>query len=106
MRYRVVIPSPSAKRLAANAKIVVTKHTGWEFDELVSSFPDYEYHDLEPGTSSFEFEVPDKYAWSYSNSIINGWWFKVELEYSNSTGSRKENYRLVPEKNKGLNGKY
>lgn len=99
MRYRVMIPKPSAKRMAGNGKLYVWYHHGWTGDALVT-YDGFERdeHLLDEGTYQFEFEVPDQYEWVGSTNIIDGWSFSVEVEYSNTTGSRTESKKLVPEK--------
>ena len=98
MRYKVTIPPPSAKRMAGSGKVLVRYHHGWDGDALVTyEGIDQDVHLLESGAHEFEFDVPDKYEWIGSTAIIDGWSFSVKAEYSNSTGSRKESYTLVPE---------
>jgi hypothetical protein len=97
MKYRVSIPAPKAKRMTANAKLVVILHDGWEGDQLVQ----VELERKESPLTEFgdvEFEVPDRYEWTHSTSVVDGWSFDVQAEFQNSTGTRKEVIRLVPEK--------
>lgn len=99
-RYTVSIPPPSAKRMAAFGKLVISLHHGYEGDKLITYDinPSIVKRELPENAKTFEFEVPDQYEWIYSSSIIDGWYFDVACEYANSTGSRKETKQLVPEK--------
>lgn len=89
MKYKVVIPK-FTKRMTSG-RIVVNKGSGWEIDK----------DEIFPITNEivdFVIEVPDKYEWFRSTSIIDGFTFKVFVEFVNSTGSRKETKELVPER--------
>ncbi len=97
MKYRVLVPPPKAKRMAENAKLVVILHDGWEGDQLVQVEMERKENKLEK-FGLVEFDVPDRYEYVYSTSVSDGWSFDVQVEYQNSTGSRKEVIRLVPEK--------
>lgn len=97
MKYQVVVPPPKAKRMMENAKLVVILHDGWEGDQLVQVDLERKESKLEK-SGAVEFEVPDRYEYIYSSSVSDGWTFDVQVEYQNSTGSRKEIIRLVPEK--------
>jgi hypothetical protein len=89
-KYTVTIPPPSAKRMAAFGKIVIKLFGGFDGEETVKTYQ------LQEGTRTFEFEVPNEYQWIYSNSIIDGFCFDVSCEYANSTNTRTETKRLVP----------
>jgi len=101
-KYRVIIPRSSAKRLLANACLTVVYHEGFDVCEremLIqrgeNPFETYSLNDLnEP---FFDFEVPSKYEWIHSDKILYGWYFKVTVKYTNSTGSRTESFNLVPQ---------
>lgn len=101
-KYRVIIPRPSAKRLLANACLTVVYHEGFDVCEremLIqcgeNPFETYSLNDLnEP---FFDFEVPSKYEWIHSDKILDGWYFKATVKYTNSTGSRTESFNLVPQ---------
>ena len=98
-KYRVMVPKPSAKRLVANGKVIVTYRDGWEDGSYVQhGEPDMDIHELAVDAAGLEFEVADRYEWLYSNQVIDGWSFEVKAEYKNSTGSRVETFKLVPEK--------
>lgn len=90
-KYLVAIPKPSAKRMAAFGKIIVRLHDGFDGDKLIS-------YDYEKSATTFEFEVPDKYEWYRSTSVVDGWSFSVSCEYTNSTETRKETKELVPQR--------
>ena len=100
MKYKVLVPAPKAKRMAEHTRLVVILYDGWENDQLVQTEPDRRETKLEK-FGMVEFEVPDRYEWVNSGSVVNGWSFEVQVEYQNSTGSRKEVVRPVPEKVKG-----
>lgn len=93
-RYEVMVPPPSAKRMLGNGKLVVVLHDGWEGDQLVQVEPTENATSAQPGLATFE--IPDRYEWSRSTSIIDGWSFDVYVEWSNNTGSRKQRFDLVP----------
>lgn len=90
-KYSVLIPAPSAKRMSANCELIIRLNDGWEGETIKN-------HQLAEGTNYFEFDVPDRYEWAYSTSVVDGSIFFVSCEYSNSTGSRKETRNLVPQK--------
>jgi hypothetical protein len=92
-----MVPPPKAKRMAENAKLVVILHDGWEGDQLVQVEMERKENKLER-SGLVEFEIPDRYEYLYSSSVVDGWSFDVQVEYQNSTGSRREVIRLVPEK--------
>jgi hypothetical protein len=48
------------------------------------------------GLVEVEFDVPDSYEWLGATSSMDGCVFTVEVEYRNSTGSRKESKNLKP----------
>lgn len=89
-KYRVVVRPPSAKRMA-KCEVIVTRHHGWTGDET-------DIYHVEAGSTNFEFEVKDQYEWIHTSGKVDGDSFSVEVEYTNSTRSRKECYQLVPEK--------
>ena len=90
-KYSVVIPAPSAKRMAANRRIIVELSDGWNGSSS-------ETYQISADASSFEFEAPDDYDWKYNTSICDGSVFAVYCESSNASGSRKEKCGLVPQK--------
>jgi hypothetical protein len=91
------VPAPKAKRMADYAKLVVTLHDGWEGDTLVQTELEHKETKLE-NFGDVEFDVPDRYEWSESTSVIDGWSFDVKVVFQNSKGTREEVYRLVPGK--------
>ena len=99
-KYKVTIPPPSAKRMANYAKLIVHYNMGIDpyGPDVQYRHPIQDIYDLEPKTTEFYFEVPEKFEWVHSNLVVNGWDFTVELKYSNSTGTREEKKSLVPEK--------
>jgi len=91
VKYSVAIPSPSAKRMAANKKIVLTLSDGWTGDFR------QEFH-LYQDDTEFVFEVDENYEPIHSSSSVDGSCFLVEIVYTNSTKSRTETFRLIPMK--------
>lgn len=90
MKYRVTIPAPSAKRMAGKKILKVEAHDGWGQGWQKS-------YDL-TNEVEFDFEVSDDVDWAGNTSVTDGMTFSVCIEYSNSTGSRKQTVRLVPQK--------
>jgi hypothetical protein len=97
MKYSVVVPAPSAKRMRGSGKLIVTYNEGWDGIRDITYGPK-ETTVMEIEGADAEFEVPDKYEWIGSTSILDGFSFTVKVEYSNKTGSRKEEHVLVPKK--------
>ena len=90
MKYQVDIPTPSAKRLK-NIKLVVESSDGW------MGYPTKTYA-LEPGVTTFEFEVANEFEHVFSTSMSDGPIFYVYVEFSNDIGSRVERTYLTPKK--------
>lgn len=91
MKYRVLVPPPKAKRMENFGKLVVILDMGWEGDERIE-------RPIER-LGLVEFEVPDKFIWIYDSSVIDGGdTFKIQAEYTNKNGERKQVIGLVPEK--------
>ena len=88
MKYSVVVPQPSAKRMK-KGKVVIVRESGWEI------FPT-ETHEIDAHIGKFEFEVDDSFEYIYDTSKIDGDVFNVYVEFSNDNGSRKEQFYLVP----------
>ena len=88
MKYNVAIPKPSAKRMAANKKIVLTLSDGWTGD--VKKEYDIQNNPI------FEFNVPDDCEPINCRKCIDGPCFKIEIVYTNNTGSRNEIIELIP----------
>lgn len=88
MKYNVSIPKPSAKRMAANKKIIIT-FIDWEGDIVKE-------HNLDNDVNIFEFEIKNEYIPIRTSTIMDGACFKVEILYTNSTKSRSERIELVP----------
>ena len=97
-KYKVILPPPSAKRMAGNGKVVITFSKGWGGDCIIIQRDgfDQDIHALELGLTEVEFEVPDDYEWIGSTKSMDGNTFSVRIEYTNSTGSRKEKQSLKP----------
>ena len=91
MKWQVVIPKPPVKRMEGSGKLFIRYDDGWS-GGFAKQLP------LEPDQTIAEFEVSEEYEWIGSTSICDGTTFEVWVEYSNSTGSRKTNVRLVPQK--------
>jgi len=91
MKYNVIIPKPSAKRMAANKEIVLTLIDGWTGD-IKKVFP------INENDYTFEFEVEEDRYPLYSNPCADGPCFKIEIVYTNKNKSRSEIIELVPMK--------
>ena len=90
MKYQVVIPRPSAKRMK-RAVLIISRESGWEtFGNKV--------FDVDLSKSSFEFEVDDSFEYIEDTTCNDGFVFDVCVEFSNDSGSRKEKFHLVPMK--------
>jgi len=102
-KYSVIIPAPSAKRLAANAELIIRYHHGInphddrliQYDEKAS----IKKFKLDPNAKGFEFEVEEKYQWIYSGLVVDGFSFEVYITYANLVKTREETKNLVPEVN-------
>lgn len=90
MKYRVYLPKPSAKRLV-NVQLIVNFYDAWGGDKQTIT-------PMESDKMMAEFEVPDDYEWIYNTKILDGHTFSVEVEFSNSKGTRVQKKALVPEK--------
>ena len=81
---------PSAKRMAGNKVLKITANDGWG-QGWDKSYP-------LTNETEFEFEVRDDVEWIGQTTCNDSMVFNVSVEYSNSTGSRKETVHLVPQK--------
>jgi hypothetical protein len=90
-KWKVSIPLPKSKRMEGTGVLVVQKNEGWGGTV-------YDKYKIGPEFVDAIFEVSDEYEWRGASSVIDGNDFDVYIEYTNSTGSRKETIRLVPEK--------
>jgi hypothetical protein len=90
-KWKVQIPLPKSKRMEGTGVLVVARNNGW-------SGTVYDRYKIGPEFADAIFEIDDCYEWAGTTSIIDGDDFDVYIEYTNSTGSRKESVRLVPEK--------
>lgn len=90
--YRVEIPTPSAKRLEARRRLVMQI-----VGDCFSGVRDEEqFWDIPPGLSSFDFVGPGELH-RHDPTVLDGDWdMRFCVEYSNSTGSRKERIRVDP----------
>jgi len=91
MKYQVIVPKPSAKRMK-KGKIVIELENGWEV------YP-RKIYDIDADIGKFEFEVGDSFEYIHDTSVIDGDTFNVYVEFSNDVGSRTERAYLVPMKN-------
>lgn len=94
MRYRVQLPSPKAKRLKTR-KVFLQIESAW--GPSGGSVPAHELKGVGSEDTSFEFEVDDNVESVLNTTRIDGRTFRVWVEFTNETGSRKEKYQLVPE---------
>ncbi len=88
--YKVEVPKHSTKRMNKN-KLIVIWGDNW------NGFKRKEYN-LSGCEKDFIFELDDKFEFEGTTSKIDGPIFYVEVEYSNSTGSRKDSEFLIPVK--------
>lgn len=93
MKWKVLIPEPKAKRLVKR-KLIILCYSGWENDKP-------QVVDLSSDVKEFNFEMNDDRHWAGNTSVMDGPVFRVELEYSNESGSRTERLQLIPEKENG-----
>lgn len=90
-KWKVDIPLPKSKRMEGTGILVVQRNVGW-----MGTF--YDRYKIGPEFKDAIFEIDSSYEWIGETSTIDGDDFDVYIEYTNSTGSRKESFRLVPEK--------
>ena len=91
MKYVVKVPTPKAKRLT-KCVLMVSKWGGFDgggsgddvYEPLV--FP-----------CDFVFEVPDDIPHKSVNTLNDGDWFEVSVEFTNPSRTRRESYELKPE---------
>lgn len=86
-----MIPPPTAKRMEGTGKVTITVGDPWNGANNV-------VYDIKPGQTSLEFLMFDDVEWSGATSQIDATVFDVIIEYQNSTGSRKQTIRPVPER--------
>ena len=91
IKYNVSIPKPSAKRMSANKKIVLTLSDGW-IGDIKKEFL------LNENDSYFNFEVDEDRQPIRSSTCMDGPCFKVEIVYTNSNKTRTEVIELIPMK--------
>lgn len=91
-KYRVDIPTPSAKRLENDRKLVMETVTGC-FVEM----PHYaKTWAIPAGASSIEIEAPADLSHDEPSVLDGDWEIRFYVHYQNSTGSRKERLRVDP----------
>ena len=90
-KWKVQIPLPKSKRMEGSGVLVVQRNIGWMGTV-------YDRYKIGPEFADAIFEIDQSYDWICDTSVIDGDTFDVYIEYTNSTGSRKETARLVPEK--------
>lgn len=91
MRYTVTIPpAKSARMNKENKTLIIEQSDGWVAGTL-------QHIILKPEVTHYEFEIPDRIQHAHSTNDIDGPTFTVTVEYTNSSGSRKETYQLLPE---------
>ena len=91
VKYSVLIPRPTAKRMQGTGTVHVQCSDGWEGGST-DSYP------LNPDQTELTFFLPERFVWINENTCSDGSTFDVYVEYKNSTGSRKERLTLVPQK--------
>jgi hypothetical protein len=92
MKYSVIIPKAKTSRMnKENKTLILTMSSGWTTDVVKKVV-------LKPEVIHCEFEVPDDFNYIHNTTIIDGKIFKVEVEYSNQSESRKEKLQLVPQR--------
>ena len=92
MQYKVELPPPSAKRMAANKTLFVFAEDGWNGVTYRREYP------LTTETL-FEFDVPDHIPPAHEMlHVMDAERFYVEVVYKNSTGSRQEKWVLTPQR--------
>jgi hypothetical protein len=100
MQYLVTFPRPSAKRMAnkKTLKIIIDDLCSSEYITQYSDGCNCKLYNVDKETE-FKFDLPDNLKWKNSLNISGTEGiFSVYLEYSNSTGTRKEIVELVPKK--------
>ena len=90
MKYFVIVPPPKSKRMIENRQLLIYLEDGWDGCKQI----------INPvcNLGKTEIDVPEEYEWLFGTSKNDGSTFQVIVEYTNSTGSKKEMYNLVPEK--------
>jgi len=90
VKYKAVVPNPSAKRMIANKVVEICIETAW--------YGSHKKHwTLTENDQEIIFEIDDDVPWIGNNQCCDGDFFTVSVEYANSTNSRKEKLELIPE---------
>lgn len=87
-KYRIDIPTPSAKRLEADRTLVFLFSQGWEGDIRKETV-------IPEGVDHIVIDGPDELISEY-NSVSDGDYHAFWVVYRNSTKSRKETIRVEP----------
>ena len=83
MRYKFDIPTPSAKRLEKDRRLMIKIHTDWE-TRIIGEFV------IPEGAEDAEFDFEGKIE-HFDPDILDGnYWHEFYVLYQNTTGSRKE----------------
>lgn len=89
MRYKIAIPTPSAKRLEKDRRLMIKCHSGWCM-QIVGEFIIPEGAE----DAEFDFEGPIEHR---DPEILDGdYYHEFYVLYQNSTGSRTEEISVEP----------
>jgi hypothetical protein len=86
--YTVNIPTPSAKRMEQDVRLIIRRISCWEIDEEERRIPS--------GRSSFEFEWEPPLIVADLDRLDVDYQTIFFIEFRNATGSRKERYLVTP----------
>lgn len=89
MKYGFKIPTPSAKRLEKNRKLIIRIHSAFKA-EIVKEYVIPEHVE----DFIFDFDEPLEYRDSYYEDA--NYQHKFYMVYQNSTGSRREEIKIDP----------
>jgi hypothetical protein len=83
MRYKFDIPTPSAKRLEKDRRLMIKVHTGWGV-KIVGEFV------IPEGAEDAEFDFEGPIEYRNPELLDADYYHSFYVLYQNSTGSRQE----------------
>jgi|APSaa5957512535_1039671.scaffolds.fasta_scaffold329984_1 hypothetical protein len=84
MRYKFDIPTPSAKRLEKDRRLMIKVHTGCWGSKIVGEFI------IPEGAKDAEFDFEGKIEHFDPNILDGDYYHSFYVLYQNSTGTRQE----------------
>ena len=91
MRYRVKIPTPSAKRLEIDRRLVAKLYSGWFGGKIVAEYP------IPEGAELVEFDFNREIEHRDPNVLDGDYYHEFVVVFRNSTGSRQEEVNVSKE---------